>query len=130
MVSITYSLLDEQMTSDDTVFYKKLGERVSNLRKEQQMTQVEMAETLGISQQLVAAYEAGQRKIPVSLIPTLSQLFATPVEELLDIKQKSNKRGPASKLQLQTEQIARLPRTKQRFVMDMLDALIKQQSTG
>ena len=117
MGNVTYRFLDEQMSPNDKIFYRQLGERIAQLRKEQHVTQVQMAETLKISQQLVAAYEAGQRKIPVSLIPVFANLFAVPVEELLGIKMLPAKRGPASKLQLQIEQISRLPRTKQKFIL-------------
>ncbi len=130
MTSITYGFLDEQMSDDDTLFYKALGNRVSTLRKEQYITQVQMAEMLGISQQLVAAYEAGGRKIPTSLIPTLAKLFAVSVEELLGITDTPSKRGPASTLQRQLEQVNNLPRSKQRLVIEMLDALIQQQAKG
>jgi len=130
MTSITYGFLDEQMSDDDTLFYKALGNRVSTLRKEQYITQVQMAEMLGISQQLVAAYEAGGRKIPTSLVPTLAKLFAVSVEELLGITDTPSKRGPASTLQRQLEQVNNLPRSKQRLVIEMLDALIQQQAKG
>jgi len=36
------------------------------------------------------------------------------------------KRGPDSRLQQQVEKIRQLPRTKQQFVMEMLDTVIKQ----
>jgi len=38
------------------------------------------------------------------------------------------KRGPAPKLQQQIERIQQLPRTQQRFVMQMLDTVIAQAS--
>tara|TARA_Y100001956_G_C4004353_1_gene134914 strand:+ start:304 stop:450 length:147 start_codon:yes stop_codon:yes gene_type:complete len=38
----------------------------------------------------------------------------------------SNKRGPASKLQQQIEQVRQLPRAKQQFVMEMLDTVSQQ----
>jgi len=38
------------------------------------------------------------------------------------------KPGPASVLQRQIEQVGLMPRTKQKFITEMLDALIKQQS--
>jgi len=44
MPSITYSLLDEQMTQDDKVFFKKLGKRLAELRKESGFTQAQLAE--------------------------------------------------------------------------------------
>lgn len=49
-----------------------------------------------------------------------------PVEELLGENAKPGKRGPAPKLQRQIEQLQRLPKTKQRFVMEMLDTVLQQ----
>ena len=127
MPKIVYDLLDEIMTDDDKKFYERLGARITELRKEHQVTQVQMAELLGISQQLVAAHEAGRRKVPVSMLPKLAKIFDLSVDELLGIKTMSAKRGPVSALNRQVEQIRLLPRTKQKFVMDMLDAVIRQQ---
>jgi len=130
MAPITYSLLDEQMTQDEQTFFKELGKRVTALRKEMGMTQAQLAEALDISQQLVAAYEAAQRKIPASMLPILARLFAVPLEELLGMKKQPAKRGPASTLQRQVEQVNLMPRAKQKFISDMLEALIKQQQSA
>jgi transcriptional regulator with XRE-family HTH domain len=127
VVEIDFGLLDEQMNDDDKQFYQQLGQRVATLRKEQHLTQVQLAQILGISQQLMAAHEAGQRKIPASMLPTLAKLFNVSCEELLGAKEAAAKRGPVPALQRQLEQIKLLPRTKQRFVLEMLDAILKQQ---
>lgn len=116
-----------KMTKDDELFFQQLGQRIASLRKEQHLTQVQLAKLLGISQQHMASFEKGIRKIPASMLPSLSEVFAVPLESLLGIPQKKAKRGPAPKLQRQVELIGQLPRTKQRFVMEMLDAVIQQQ---
>ena len=64
------------------------------------ITQSQLAKTLGISLQLIAAYEAGTRKIPASI------------------------------LQRQIEQIGLMPRSRQQFITEMLEALIKQQQSA
>jgi len=130
MDSISYSLLDEQMTNDDKVFFQELGLRMARYRKSINMTQVQLANLLDVSQQVIAAYETGRRKLPASLLPVLAKLFSVPVDELIGIKESSNKRGPASVLQRQIEQVALLPRTKQKFVMEMLDTVLKQQQSA
>jgi len=126
MAKINYLLVDEVMANDDRTFYEKLGTRIANFRKENHITQVKMAKELGVSQQQIASFEAGRVKIPVALLPKLSRVLATPVEEILGIEGRS-RRGPISKLQSQLEQIAQMPRTKQKFIIEMLDALIQQQ---
>lgn len=118
------------MTQSDKAFFKELGRKVAEMRKELGWTQTQLAETLAISQQLIAAYEAGARKIPTSLLPTLSRLFAVPLEQLVGVQPLSAKRDPASTLQRQMEQISTMPKGKQKFITEMLDALIKQQQAS
>jgi transcriptional regulator with XRE-family HTH domain len=127
---ITYSFLDETMTQDDKVFFKQLGKRIAEHRKEMGLTQAQLADTLTISQQLIAAYEAGSRKVPASMLPILARLFAVSLEQLTGLETTPPKRGPASTLQRQIEQISLMPRSKQKFITEMLEALIKQQQAS
>jgi hypothetical protein len=62
------------------------------------------------------------------MLPTLAQLYGISVDELIGLKGSTTKRGPAPKLQRQVEQISRMPRTKQRLAMNMLEAIIQQQA--
>jgi hypothetical protein len=48
------------------------------------------------------------------------------VEELLGGKNGNGKRGPTPKLQQQVEKITRLPRSKQRFVSELLDTVLQR----
>ncbi len=130
MGSISYSYVDNVMTQDDAVFFKQLGQRLALLRRESGLTQVQLAEILAISQQHMAAIEAGRRKATASTIPRLASLFAISTDELLGAQDKPSKRGPASILQRQIEQVGLMPRTKQKFVTEMLDAVIKQQQSA
>ena len=75
-------------------------------------------------------YEAGSRKIPASMLPILAKLFAVSLEQLVGVDAKPTKRGPASTLQRQIEQIGLMPRAKQKFITEMLEALIKQQQAS
>jgi len=130
MPTIIYSLLDEQMNKDDMAFFKALGKRVAEQRKELGLTQMQLAQTLKISQQLIAAYESGSRKIPASMLPMLARLFAVPLEQLTGMEKLPTKRGPASVMQRQFEQISLMPRARQKFITEMIDALIKQQQAA
>jgi len=57
-----------------------------------------------------------------STLPQLARLLGVTVEELLvDDAAAAKKRGPAPKLQ-------QLPRTQQKFVMQMLDTVLAQAS--
>lgn len=119
-----------KMVPQDKVYYEQLGQRIAQYRKAQGLTQVQLAEQLGIAQQTLAHYEGGHLRIAVSLLPTLASALSVSVEELMsDNPTTKKKRGPASTLQRQIEQISTLPRTKQKFITEMLDGLIKQSST-
>jgi transcriptional regulator with XRE-family HTH domain len=107
-------------------FFEELGRRVRDLRTEQGLTQVQFAELLGISQQLVALYERGQHRMPMDLLPEVARLLGVSVEEVLGLSPQSARRGPTPKLQQQLERISRLPRAKQRLVMEMLDGVLSQ----
>ncbi len=117
------------MTQDEKEYFKVLGGRVALLRKELRLTQVQLAETLGISQQMVASYEVGRRRIPVSMLPQLSHALKVQTDALLGNETKTrSKRGPASQLQRSIERISELPKPKQRFVMEMLETVLAQAS--
>jgi transcriptional regulator with XRE-family HTH domain len=117
------------MTQDEKLFFKQLGARIAALRKDQTLTQVQLAQALGLTQQMIASYEVGRRRVPVSLLPQVAATLAVSLEELIGNKDvQPAKRGPAPKLQQQIERIQKLPRSQQRFVMQMLDTVIAQAS--
>ncbi len=122
----------DHMTPNDKIFYQLLGQRVAYFRKAQGLTQTQLAETLGISQQTMAHYEVGRLRIAVALLSTVAKVLGIPVEELLEEKSKAakGKRGPASILERQIQQIRLMPRGKQKFITEMLDALIQQQQAS
>jgi transcriptional regulator with XRE-family HTH domain len=116
------------MTSNEEQFFKALGERVAQLRREQNLSQQALADQLGIAQQTFAHYEVGRARMPVSLLPELARIFGVAVDELLGLRNGTGKRGPAPKFQKQLERIAQLPRAKQRVVIEMLDGVLAQAS--
>ena len=128
-LSITLERYHMAISANERAFFERLGTRVAELRRTQNITQVEMAATLGVSQQAINSYEVGRSRIPVSALPTLARSLAVSLEELFgDDAAAAKKRGPAPKLQQQIERIQQLPRTQQRFVMQMLDTVIAQAS--
>lgn len=118
----------KSMAPKDKQYYQALGQRVAAFRKAQNLTQQKLAEILEISQQTMAHYEVGRLRVAVSMLPTLARILAVSVEDLVDVPvdNKKCKRGPASRLQRQIEQIGLLPKTKQRFVSEMLDTVLQQ----
>jgi len=104
----------------DTEFSHRLAERIVAMRKAKGMTQTDVANKLGITQQSFARYEAGQRRFPVSILPTLAEALDAGIEELLGIPVKG-KRGRTSQLERRFEKIRQLPKKDQEFVLQVLD---------
>jgi transcriptional regulator with XRE-family HTH domain len=117
------------ISANERAFFERLGAHVAELRKQQDITQVEMAKALGVSQQTINSYEVGRRRIPVSALATLARTLGVSLEELLgeESAAAAKKRGPAPKLQQQMERIRHLPRAQQRFVMQVIDTVLAQQ---
>nr|MBQ8253047.1 helix-turn-helix transcriptional regulator [Lachnospiraceae bacterium] len=70
---------------------EKLGLFVSQLRKEQNMTQKELAEKLGVTDKAVSKWERGLSFPDISLLEPLSDTFDVSVMELLQGKRLPNK---------------------------------------
>ena len=116
------------MTQDEKDYFKALGSRVAQLRKDRGLTQVQLAETLGLSQQVVASYEVGRRRIPVSMLQALAQSLLVGIDALLGNAAKARaKRGPAPVLARHMERISALPKPQQRFVIQVLESVLAQQ---
>jgi transcriptional regulator with XRE-family HTH domain len=115
------------LSKEERAFFARLGARIAALRKQQGITQVQLAETLGVSQQTITAYEVGRRRIQVSALPVIAQALGVAVEELLgDERKAAGKRGPAPKLQQQMARITQLPRARQQFVMQVIESMLGQ----
>jgi transcriptional regulator with XRE-family HTH domain len=115
------------ISKEERAFFVDLGARIAGLRKDQGITQVQLAELLDTAQQTITAYESGRRRVPVSALPTIARILGVSVEELIGEEPKAAaRRGPAPKLQQQMERITRLPKAQQRFVMQMLDTVLAQ----
>lgn len=79
------------MNEKDEVFFRALGQRIAQARKENHLTQKQLAEHLGIAQQTMAHYEGAKLKVSASFLPDLSRLLNRSVDELLGITEKQDK---------------------------------------
>lgn len=102
------------------------------LRAERGITQDELARRLDITRQMVAYYERRAENPTAEFILKVAEVFGVSVEDLLGSggpPAARRKPGPASKLERQIDEVKKLPRTKQRVVVELLDAFL-QRATG
>ena len=121
------------ISSDERQFFVTLGERIASLRKARSVTQTQLAEALGVSQQTVHAYEAGSRRIPVSALPVVASTLAVSLEVLFGeehTKATRSKRGPVPQWQQHIEAVSQLPKSQQQFVARMIEMALAQAATA
>ena len=82
---------------------KTLGTLIAALRKENGMTQLELAEKMGVTDKAVSKWERDLSCPDVSTLPKLAELFHVSVDELMQVKtepaaEKKKDIGPLVKL--------------------------------
>ncbi|WP_153100230.1 helix-turn-helix domain-containing protein [Paraburkholderia hayleyella] len=123
-----FPLLTHAMNARDEEFFRALGSRIAQARKEHGLTQQQLAEQLGIPQQTLAHYEVARARLPASMLPALAQLLTLSMDELMgtQVARRAGRRGPTSRLRQQIEAIEHLPKARQQFVSQMLDTVLAQ----
>ncbi|MGH7239433.1 MAG: helix-turn-helix domain-containing protein [Candidatus Saccharimonadales bacterium] len=122
------------MANKEKTFYVQLGARIAARRKALGITQVQLAEVLGVAQQTMAHYEGGVARIAVESLRTLAHTLDVSMEELVGdadprrTPQRSARRGPTPRIQRQLEQVRQLPKIKQQAIMQVLDSVLAQAS--
>ena len=117
------------ISDDERAFFIALGQRIAVQRKTQDITQVELAEQLGISQQAMNSFEKGRRRVPVSLLPVIAQALQTTLDAIVTqgtapAPAAPKKRGPQKKIQQQLQLIEALPLAEQRAISRVLDSVL------
>lgn len=117
------------MPAKHEAFFKELGARIAQARKERGLTQQALADALGIAQQTLAHYEVGRIGVGIAMLPRLAELLDLSFDEILlgqPTLRLPGKRGPASRIEQQLDAVTRLPKASQKAVSQVLDAMIAQ----
>ena len=75
---------------------KTLGTMIAELRKQHGMTQLELAEKMGVTDKAVSKWERDLSCPDVNSLPNLAQILGVSVEELMQIKKEAD--TPVSKV--------------------------------
>jgi DNA-binding XRE family transcriptional regulator len=67
-----------------------IGQRMARLRRERGITQVELAEILGVPQPMISAYENGDLRLHGELIVELAKVLDVSADQLLGLKEIKN----------------------------------------
>lgn len=110
---------------DSKKYFAALGAQVAKRRIAQGLTQAELAQEIGVSQQALFAYEQGDRRISVIVLIKLAKVFRVTLEQLvgLDVTVRVHKGRLSPRAMRHAERLQALSKTHQRFVIKILDTL-------
>ena len=113
-------------TNIRTFLIMSLAKRLIVLRKDMNLTQQQMADTLGVHVNSIKKYEAGQAQPSLDALKKIATALHVSTDFLLF---DEHERGPSDELALQFEAVSQMPKDEQMIVKEVLDGLImKHQS--
>ena len=74
------------------------GNIIVSLRKEKGMTQLELAEKMGVTDKAVSKWERDLSFPDISSIPKLAEIFEVTVDDLMQVKTKTKETPPDNKM--------------------------------
>lgn len=103
------------------------GQKLAAARKNKGWSQAELARRLNATRALIDYYERRSKNPTMDFVQRAAEVLDVSISELIngDGKEVKKRPGPASKIEKQIEEIRKLPRTKQRFVSELLDTVLK-----
>lgn len=114
------------MSKRHTTSQETLGQRIARLRKAQGLTQIQLAEQVGMIQTMISEYELDRRRLHADMIVNMANALKVSTDELLGFspgKKSSDQFG--LKLIRRMQKIADLPPTKQKTLLHTIDTLLK-----
>lgn len=105
------------------------GTHLLSLRKAAGLTQIELAEFLGVSKANIAFWEWNSKPPRSEILPKMARAFAVRVDEILlgdESKKLTTRPGPIGEVQKTFEEIRQLPRKQQRKIIETVRALLNE----
>jgi transcriptional regulator with XRE-family HTH domain len=103
-----------------------IGSRMREIRQSQGLTQVELAQQLGVNQSVLSECERGDVRLHGALVVRLAKALKVSADELLGLSRAEEKRPRNGRLLRRLKRIEALPRSKQRVVLEMVDAFLEK----
>ena len=99
-----------------------MSERIKKIRKQKGLSQTELGERIGVSQQVITNYERGIREPSIEMLLKISGALNISIENLIGEKPIKPNDETSRALQKRFEQIKKLPPEKQKAFITMVDA--------
>lgn len=87
-----------KVASHDEDALRLIGQRIRNLRTEQNLSQAQLADSLGISARYLGEVEAGRRNMSFAILYALANRLAIPLHELLNFANLQNRENTINEI--------------------------------
>jgi len=109
----------------------EFGARIAEARRRAGLTQVELAGRLGVTQQVVAAWERRNVALRAEQIKVLAEALGTTADYLIGIEVAwRGTKGPSGKVRQVFEQVSKLPRRQQQKVVEFVEAFVHHKAAA
>jgi len=103
-----------------------IGRRITRLRKARGYTQVELAEKIGLVQNLISDYERDKLRLHAEMVIRFSEALEVSTDELLGrTTSEKNVQNPSLRLLRRLKKIETLTAPQQKTFLKTMDLLIK-----
>jgi transcriptional regulator with XRE-family HTH domain len=106
--------------------------RLARLRRERGLTQVQLAEAIGISRNLLANYEMGRTHLTDESIILLAQILRVSTDELLGVSRTNTPPDmiPSVRLVRRMQKIQKMPLSDQKALLKTIDKYLSFEIAG
>ena len=113
----------EELVKERTL--EGFGARLAALRQAKGMTQLELGTAVGVSNRVIAYYEADDAQPPGAMLVDLARALTVSTDELLGVTPVRERTPPkTARLLKRLRRIAELPPADQRAVLKLVDAML------
>ena len=102
------------------------GDRLLAFRRAAGLTQIQLAERLGVAHANIAFWEWSDKPPRSDLLQQMAEILGVTVGQLLGQAAPRRRPGPVSKLERMLDEVRGLPRSKQELVIQLAATLVEQ----
>jgi len=106
---------------------RTIGQRLKDLRLRRGMTQIELANELGVNQSAISDYEKGVVRVHAALVAALAKILRVSADQILGLEPlKENGHVKDRRFVRRLEKIARLPKRDRQTLLGTIDAFLSR----
>jgi transcriptional regulator with XRE-family HTH domain len=123
----TIAVMNRKISMKNSPDSEPFGRRLARLRKERGLTQVGIAERVGVVQTIVSDYERGKLRLNAEMVVRFAEALEITTDELLKPNEDGTplRRKPSLRMQHRLEKIENLPVRQQSTLLKTIDTFLK-----